>query len=130
MRRYWLILTFSLALAGCAQVPGGGDVWIRTEVYFGLSRPDGGQVTDAEWRSFMDEVVTPSFPAGLSVMDVAGQWQNATGKIDREASKMLVLLHPLDPAIEAKIDEIRATYCKRFHQEAVMKVTTRVRVAF
>ena len=129
MKRYWLILCLSLSLAGCTHVPGGA-AWTRTEVYFGLSKPGGGEVTDADWRTFMDEVVTPSFPAGLSVMDVAGQWRNATGKIDKERSKMLVLLHPRDPAIEAKIDDIRALYCKRFHQEAVMKVTSQVRVAF
>ncbi|TAK50863.1 MAG: DUF3574 domain-containing protein [Gammaproteobacteria bacterium] len=129
MKRFLPPLLLSFALAGCASVPTG-ERWVRSEVYFGLSKPDGSLISNAEWQIFMDEVVTPEFPAGLSVVDTAGQWRNATGHIDREQSKMLVLLHPPGAATEARIDAIRAAYRKRFSQEAVMKVTTPVRVAF
>src|SRR5262245_19633562 len=87
-----LLLTFSLA--GCQSVPTGGNRWVRTEVYFGLSVPDGSQISASDFQKFIDEVVTPLFPAGLSVVEATGQWRNATGHIDHESSKVLVLLHP------------------------------------
>lgn len=129
MKKMVLALLLSATLAGCAHAPLG-DCWVRSEVYFGLSKPDGSLISGTEWQAFLDEVVTPEFPAGLSVFDAAGQWRNATGHIDREHSKMLVLLHPSSAEIEAKIDAIRAAYRVRFSQEAVMKVTSRARVAF
>lgn len=122
------MLVAATALAGC-HTPSG-QRWVRSEVHFGQTKPSGGQVTPAEWQAFLDEVVTPQFPAGLSVYDAAGQWRNHTGHIDREPSKVLVLVHPPSRAIENQIDAIRAAYCQRFEQEAVLKVNTRARVAF
>src|SRR3982751_5533121 len=47
---------------------------VRTELYCGLSRPEGGRIADAEWSQFLDEVVTPRFPEGFSVLDGYGQY--------------------------------------------------------
>lgn len=99
-------------------------------MYFGLQRRDGSPVTEQEWKSFVEQVVTPRFPAGLTVFDGAGQWRNATGHVEREPSKVLVILHPNSESLDAKIDEVRRLYCERFSQEAVMKVTSPARVAF
>ena len=129
MQRLLITLLLSLVLAGCASGPAQHR-WVRSEVFFGLSKPDGTRVIPAEWQGFMDDEVTPKFPTGLSVVDSAGQWRNARGLIDREPSKVLVLLHPPSAAVEKQIDEIRKSYCHRFEQEAVMKVTTLARVSF
>lgn len=129
MKKLVSVLTLSLLLAGCGIAPAGMR-WARSEVFFGLSRPDGSLITTSEWQAFVNEVVTPRFPSGLTIVDSAGQWRNATGRIEHEPSKMLVLFHPANPEIEAQIDEIRASYCRRFNQEAVMKVTSQARVAF
>ena len=107
-----------------------GKSWARSEVFFGLSRPEGPAITDAEWQAFVNDVVTPKFPAGLTIVDGSGQWRHASGRIEREPSKVLVLFHPATPVVDAQIDEIRALYCRRFNQEAVMKVTSPARVAF
>jgi hypothetical protein len=123
------VLALSLLLVGCGTAPAGSR-WARSEVFFGLSRPDGPAITLAEWQAFVNEVVTPKFPSGLTVVDSTGQWRHATGRIEQEPSKMLVLFHPASPVIDAQIDEIRALYCRRFNQEAVMKVTSYARVAF
>ena len=123
------VLVLSLLLVGCSTtIPESR--WARSEVFFGLSRPHGPAITPAEWQEFVTEVVTPKFPAGLTIVDSTGQWRNASGRIENEFSKMLVLIHPVSPAIDAQIDEIRASYCRRFEQEAVMKVTSSARVAF
>jgi hypothetical protein len=129
MKRLFPIVTLSLILVGCGTTPVGSR-WARSEVFFGLSRPNGPAITTTEWQAFVNEVVTPKFPSGLTIVDTVGQWQNATGKIDREPTKMLVLFHPATPDVDARIDEIRKLYCQRFDQEAVMKVTSYAQVAF
>jgi hypothetical protein len=129
MKRLLPVLTLSLLLVGCGSVPNGTR-WARSEVFFGLSRPNGPAITHAEWQAFVNDVVTPKFPAGLTIVDGTGQWRNATGRIEHEPSKVLVLFHPPNPVIDAQIDEIRALYCQRFNQEAVMKVTSSAHVVF
>src|SRR3954467_1710176 len=57
---------------------------VRTELYCGLSRPKGPDVTQAEWAAFLDEVVTPRFPDGFSVTDEYGQYREASGRLARE----------------------------------------------
>jgi hypothetical protein len=126
MKRFFAILLLTALLAGCVS----SGPWTRSEMYFGLQRRDGTPVTEHEWTSFVEQVVTPRFPAGLTVFDGAGQWRNAANRIEREPSKVLVILHPTSDSIDAKIDEIRRLYCERFNQEAVMKVTSPARVAF
>jgi hypothetical protein len=128
MKKFFLVLLLSVWLVGCAAV--SGDRWVRSEMYFGLLRPDKTPVTELEWETFVEQVVTPRFPAGLTIFNGAGQWRNSAGHIDREPSKVLVILHPDSESIGAKIDEVRRLYCERFNQEAVMKVTSAARVAF
>lgn len=128
MKRLFLALIITTALTGC-HTPSG-QAWVRSEVYFGQTKPSGAHITPTDWQTFLDEVVTPQFPAGLSVFDAAGQWRNHTGHIDREPSKVLVLVHPPSHEIEKQLDAIRTAYCQRFEQEAVLKVTTKARVTF
>ncbi|MGC3956690.1 MAG: DUF3574 domain-containing protein [Verrucomicrobiota bacterium] len=128
MKRFLLILVLATALTGC-HTPSG-QAWVRSEIYFGQTKPSGAHITPTDWQTFLDEVVTPQFPAGLTVFDATGQWRNATGHIDREPSKVLVLVHPPSREIEQKLDAIRVAYCQRFEQEAVLKVTTKARVTF
>jgi hypothetical protein len=129
MKRILPVLLLSVLLVGCATV--AGDRWTRTEMYFGLLRSDGKTpVTELEWETFVEQVVTPRFPAGLTIFNGAGQWRNSSGRIDREPSKVLVVLHPGNASNDAKVDEVRRLYCERFNQDAVMKVTSEARVAF
>ena len=121
-----LLVTTTLAvlLAAC-QSPLQGGRWLRSEVFFGMAKSDGTPVSAAEWQLFVDEVVTLRFPSGLSIVDVTGQ-----GRVVKEPSKMLVLLYPQGSEAERQIDQIRTEYCRRFNQDAVLKVTTKARVAF
>lgn len=127
-KRLLSIVFLTLMLAGCATVAHRG--WTRSEIYFGLQRRDGRLVTESEWESFVQQVVTPRFPEGLTVFEGAGQWRNAAGEVERERTKVMVILHPTDELPGAKIDEVRRLYCERFDQGAVMKVTSPARVAF
>ncbi len=116
------------ATAAVAASPAA-DVYVKTELYFGLSKP-GGVVSAAEWTAFLDEHVTPAFPDGLTVLDGSGQWKNGAGTIVKESSKVLVLIHKPGPDANGKLDAIIAAYKKLFQQESVLRVTTAASVSF
>lgn len=110
-----------------------GRPYIETSLMFGTARPDGGPaVTEKQFRAFVDEVVTPRFPEGLTVQDGYGQYRDSHGTIERERSYELILLYPTGLARpnDPKIEQIRAAYMKRFAQESVGRIDDRARVDF
>ena len=130
--RHTMLLATLLAIAGCATQPvhgrlaapaceSGDQAMVRDTLYFGRNRPDGGTVGDAEWRGFLDEVVTPRFPDGLTVTHATGQWRGASGAVEHEASEVVTLLHAGDAAARGKVAEIATEYKRRFRQEAVLR---------
>lgn len=102
----------------------------RDTLYFGLSKPDGGSVSDAQWRSFVDDAVVPRFPDGFTVVDAEGHWRGGDGAIARESSRMLIVLHPGDAASRRAIEEIAALYRREFAQESVLRERTQACVKF
>jgi len=117
-----------LALSACAQ-PGAPPVCtaplkpaVAIDLYFGRDKPAGGEVTDAEWGAFLNEVVTSRFPDGLSVFDSSGQFREPSGRIVRERSKRLVVIVFDAPAHKAKVVEIVEAYKRRFGQYSVFRV--------
>lgn len=114
-----------IASEDCDEVaPGvGSEPWIRTELYFGTTKPDGGELTDEEWQEFLDQEITPRFPAGLTVLDGYGQFLNSSGVIAREGSIVLIVFHPVEAIEEsnASIEEIRDAYEVAFEQESVLR---------
>lgn len=107
-----------------SRCEGGDTALVRDVLYFGRNRPDGGTVTDAEWHAFLDEVVTPRFPAGLTVVEASGQWKGQSGQVEREQAEVLTLLHSGDVATRRAVEEVAAEYKRRFHQEAVLRERT------
>jgi hypothetical protein len=116
----------------CAPMPSGtvqpafrceaGDTTlVRDVVYFGRNRPTGGSVSDAQWQAFLDEVVTPRFPAGLTIVEATGQWQGKSGTVERERAEVLTLFHAGDAAARQAVAEIAAEYKRRFQQDAVLR---------
>ena len=93
----------------------------RKQLYFGTAKP-GGSVSSEEWSAFLAQVVTPRFPAGLSVWPASGQWQSADGSITKENSFVLSLVHAQDEATERAIQAVIAQYKSQFQQEAVLRV--------
>jgi hypothetical protein len=112
--------------------------WRRTELYFGLRRADeaGGEEdrgawSEARWQRFLDEEMTPEFPAGFSVVDAYGQWQSSRdGKIYGLISKVVVILHPATPDDEARIERVRAKFKTLTDQESVLRGTQPATVTF
>jgi hypothetical protein len=103
---------------------------IRTELYFGRNITGGATVSDEDWDRFLTDVVTPKFPSGLTVIDAAGQFRADSGAVEREASKILILIYPKKErkAANLKIENIRAAYIKEFMQMSVLRIDSRVDV--
>ena len=99
-----------------------GDRFFRTELYFGSSRP-GGEVTEAEFKEFLDQCVTPRFPDGLTLLTGFGQFRGSNGVIAQERSMLLILLYPVLAWRESSvlIEEIRDAYKRIFQQESVLR---------
>ena len=110
------------------------DPFIRTELFFGSERPDKPEVSDTEFKQFLDQQVTPRFPDGLTVLKGFGQFRESDGKIVQESSFVLILLYPRETLRDssAKIEEIRTLYKQSFEQESVLRVDDprSVRVSF
>ena len=105
---------------------------VEIALLFGQRRPDGGgRITRREWNTFMREVVTPRFPAGLTVLRGDGQWQNrVSGKIGREPSRIVWIVTPPAPDLQTRLDSIRQAYRQRFAQQSVGLVVTAGCAAF
>ena len=101
--------------------------YYRTELYFGRSIPGGGMVGDSDWESFLGDIVTPLFPDGFTVLSGRGQYREASGKIAKEPSQILVFLYAKSErkAASMKIEQIRKEYKRRFSQESVLRIDSR-----
>lgn len=132
-------LLAALLLAGCAPAmaptapvaaPAAEQAWVADRLFFGRDIPGGGTVSEEAWTAFLAEVVTPRFPDGLTIWRAEGQWRDAQGAIVREASFVVEVFHPADPAADAALNEIATEYRRRFRQEVVLMVRGPVRVEF
>jgi hypothetical protein len=101
---------------------------VRTTLYFGLARPKGS-VSELEWQVFLRDEVTSRFPAGLTVWEAEGQWKTPAGSIDREQSKVLLLVHADTAAARQSVQSVIEAYRKAFEQESVLWESARVCVA-
>lgn len=102
---------------------------VQVDLYFGLATKDR-EIDETEWAAFLSEEVTPRFPAGLSVLDVAGQYHDAKGRVTRERSKLLVVIVPDASRHLAKVQAIVDIYRTRFSQLSVLHVERAVCAAF
>ena len=127
MRTRVLVLCLLASLSACrtmAPLPcaAGAQALVEDRLFFGLSRPDGGLVDDAQWQEFLRDDVTPRFPQGLTVVEASGQWRNADGSLSREPSRVLILAHADDAANEAAVVAITQAYKRRFAQQDVLRL--------
>src|SRR5688572_30508352 len=98
--------------------------YIRTELYFGMSRKGSTDISEVEFQRFIDEFVTPRFPEGLTILDASGQWREGNSTVTKERSKVMILVYLRKERRDAgqKIEEIRAEYKRKFSQQSVLRV--------
>ena len=137
MRQYLTLSAIALACAGlgagavtvyhlagseAAACRTGAATYARLELLFGLGKQGGGEVSEEEWRAFIETEVTPRFPDGLTVLTAYGQWRGRSGEISREPSRVLVIWHRRGAKGETDVEAIRQAYKTQFGQESVMRV--------
>lgn len=123
----------SATLQGDTAHPAQTQGWVDTKLYFGLGPADqpGQGISEAAWRAFLDQEVTPRFPDGLSVIDVYGQWQGKQETTpERLHSKLLLIDYPDTPDNRSKIEAIRAAWKRRTGDQSVLRVTQPADVSF
>ncbi len=130
---FWILL--STVMLSCKEddvTPENGieSVWVLDRLYFGRSMPEGKEVSEEAWDQFVDEIVTPRFPDGLTLWYAEGQWRDASGEIIEENTFILEVTHEDNEASDTKLDEIVEAYKKRFQQESVLRITEQVEVEF
>jgi hypothetical protein len=143
VRPAWTLRVFALAALGaCAPsapprtrpVPAvacatAAPAQRQITLYFGRGRRVG-EVSDSEWTSFVAEALAPRFPKGFTVWDAAGQWQDSTGAIVHERSKVVRLIAESPAPARHAVAEIVADYRRRFEQEAVLQTEADVCVGW
>jgi uncharacterized protein DUF3574 len=102
----------------------------RVELLFGLGRSHRPNVSDEQWRKFLADVVTPRFPAGLTVWSGSGQWRENDRLTHREPMRFLLIYYAPSADSEKAIESIRDVYKRRFGQTSVMRVDSEACVSF
>ncbi|OFW97099.1 MAG: hypothetical protein A3D94_06525 [Alphaproteobacteria bacterium RIFCSPHIGHO2_12_FULL_66_14] len=94
---------------------------LELNLYFGRDIEGGGEVSEGQWARFVADEVTPRFPDGLSVLNVAGQSRNSQNQTLRERTKLLIVVIFDAPAHQAKVQAIVEVYNRRFGQHGVFR---------
>ncbi|MEO3470529.1 DUF3574 domain-containing protein [Roseomonas sp. CAU 1739] len=131
------VLALPVLVPACAApsppaCPPGTQAATVAEVYFGRNVRDRAEVSEAEWRGFLADTVTPAFPDGLTAHDGSGQWRGAEGRIIQENSKLLVVVLPgADAAAaRARLRPVEDAWKARFRQESVLTIYRSACVGF
>ena len=130
-----LLLIAVFLLAGCgaypvSTCPEGTDAFTEYRLYFGRSSAGVEVVSDEAWGAFLADTVTPRFPDGLTVVDGAGQWRDSAGVVQRERTKVLIILTSPGEEGLRLTDEISQEYESRFSQETVLRTVGAACVSF
>jgi hypothetical protein len=128
--RRTLLLAIVLFAAGCASVSSTVPASVSDRLFFGRAIPGGGLVSDAQWNAFVADTIVPRFPEGFSLWQGAGHWKGDDGVSVTEHTSVLEIVHPPDPAVDARLDEIARIYRQRFNQDAVMSIRMPVEQKF
>jgi hypothetical protein len=95
-------------------VPARSSSKVVDRLYFGQCVYGDRKVSKNDWKKLLAEVVTPRFPAGLTVLSAEGQWQGASGSILKEPSYILELIYDDDPESDRAVLEIKSQYKSQF----------------
>ena len=91
---------------------------IRLRMFFGLSIPDGGVISEEEWMLFQRTEIVKVFD-NFNVVESVGYYKG-----EPERSKILTAIMKYEELEKAK--KLAAIYSKQFRQESVMLVSIAV----
>jgi hypothetical protein len=109
----------------------GAKAGVVAELFLGRNIGERLGVSDAAFRGFLDQEVTPRFPDGFSVVDARGHYRDQDkSTITREPSKVLVLAIPDGSAADPRLTAIADAYKARFKQQSVLTTVRAACVGF
>ncbi|MCG6206034.1 DUF3574 domain-containing protein [Rhodopseudomonas sp. HC1] len=124
--RLLMVCVATAALGGCAALPGPACLppsqpMLSAELAFGRNIGDRPGVSDAQFKRFAAEEITPRFPDGFTVVDGVGQWRDPERhSIVHEKAKLVTLVFAEDSAKRVALSEIAEAYKRRFRQQGVL----------
>lgn len=119
------ILPSCSAPADSVCKPGYGSPMLVFDLLFGRAVAGRADVSDREWRVFLDDTVTLNLPNGYTVHEGYGAWMSPVSrKTLREQSYLIRVALPDVPESLAAVSRIRTQYQERFRQEQVGMIVT------
>ncbi|WP_246228498.1 DUF3574 domain-containing protein [Paraflavitalea devenefica] len=117
-----IIAVLLLLLSACATTR-------RTDLYFGLNIPGGGQVSKEQWQWFSDSVVALRFPEGYTERDATGKWRDTQLHTTiTEQTKVLTFIGKKSRQRQAHLDTLMQVYMQRYQQQAVLRMDVKGRM--
>lgn len=121
--RKWALFC-CLGLASCAS-------YQRSDLYFGRDIPDGGTVSEQQWKAFSDSVISSYFPEGYTEWDAKGRWKDTqTKETITEPTKVVTFFGKMTQERNAALDSIAQRYLRRFGQQSVLRTDSKSKVKF
>lgn len=121
---FFVLVLPALLLVSCSnqnllQCREGLTQYSKATLYFGTSYPDG-IISDDQWQEFLDEIVTPNLPEGMTVMNTYGQWLRPDSLIVKEPGKVIIHLYPYEENKSDKIQSVIDGFKERFKAQSVI----------
>merc|ERR1740121_2704240 len=88
---------------------------LRSDLYFGLPTNDTVHGID-QFQEFVDNVVTPLFPDGLTWELAHGQYKSIVGRVTKENSIHMIMYHNMETS--ASVSQVAAAYAEEFTRRA------------
>jgi hypothetical protein len=131
MAAYLYCMPFKLVLCLVLLCSCSATRMTGTDLYFGQSTPDGGRVTENEWRDFKENKIAGIFKDGCTVLSGTGNWyDSASHQSVTEPAYVVVYLYKNSGQISKQIDSLRNWYKIRFRQQSVLRVDKKVKAFF
>ncbi len=136
-----LKLLFNLSLVILALIPLKKQIlspadreekFIKTELFFGLNKTDGTAVSEPEFESFADTVISKVFSKGATIMKSDGRWLSGDSLI-KEQSRVVIYfskIYEMTDEFSEKIDVIREKYKSYYKQDAVLRTDEFINASF
>lgn len=115
-----------IEMTGAQSRPG----WVQTMIYFGMDIPGGGVISEEQFDKFLLDVVTREFPKGLTAFNAYGQMQNDDGSIEKQTTKVVLLVHEESDAERKAVEKVIDAYRSSFGAPQVMRTTSPIDVSF
>ncbi|MBE1527951.1 hypothetical protein GGC65_002407 [Sphingopyxis sp. OAS728] len=124
--RLGAVIMVTAVSAGCATTreaavcAAGEEKMMFAQLFFGRNIGAVPAISEAQFGSFVDEVLSRRFPEGMTHLSGTGHWRGAGKAPVREQSEVVTLVLPDVPASYTNLEGARREYMARFGQESVL----------